>query len=61
MGQITEDAPTQLDKRHAEVVGRLKDEWAALMSKPPSAERAQAADMLLDRANSLGIGRMDRP
>jgi hypothetical protein len=54
------DVETQLDKRHAEVVRNLKAEWAALMAKPPCEERTIAADMLLDRANALGVGRLDR-
>jgi hypothetical protein len=54
------DVEVQLDKRHAEVVGRLKAEWAALMKQPPCEERNVAADLLLDRANSLGVGRLDR-
>lgn len=58
MGSV--DVKTQLDQRHEEVVGRLKAEWAALMAKPPCEERTVAADLLLDRANSLGIGRLDR-
>lgn len=56
MGSV--DVETQLDQRHEEVVGRLKAEWLALMAKPPCEERSIAADMLLDRANSLGVGRI---
>lgn len=61
MGKLAEDVEAQLDQRHAEVIGRLRDEWAALMQYPPSESRTEAADLLLDRANSLGVGRLDRP
>lgn len=58
---MSEQVAERLDKAHADAAQGLRNEWAALMKHPPSEERSEAADMLLDRANAIGIGRLDRP
>jgi len=59
MGSSPGDVDAKLDKRHAEVVASLRSEWDSLMKYPPSESRTTAANHLLDRANGLGIGRLD--
>ncbi len=58
---MAEQVADRLDKRHDDVAQGLRNEWAALMKHPPSEERSEATNMLLDRANAIGIGRLDRP
>ncbi len=59
MGKLTEDMAGKLDKRHDDVVNALREEWRALMAYPPSEDRTTSANHLLDRANALGIGKLD--
>jgi len=51
----------RLDESYQQAVTDLRREWADLMKWPPSEQRHRDADKLLDRANMLGIGRLDRP
>lgn len=61
MSKLAATVEDRLDNRYGQVVNALRQEWRDLMAYPPSEDRTKAADVLLDRANMLGIGRLDRP
>lgn len=61
MSKLAVSVEDRLDQRYGQAVAELRAEWAALMQSAPDEQRLIAADVLLDRANMLGIGRLDRP